>query len=163
MSVQSLKQSQKAKRSNLAAWRAARVHDLDLPSGLRAVVRDADMTDLLLSGRLPPVIIEMAKQAAEEGKGDLDLQKIGTELMEKNSQDFLQMLDTIAKAVLVDPQIGDIADDDHITLTELPMTDKIKIMEFINRGAEQLHPFRGQSNEFVEASQSGNDVSVASK
>lgn len=161
--LQSMKQSQQAKRTNLAEWRAARLHELDLPSGLHVTIRDADMTDLMLSGKLPPVIIEIAKQAADEGKQELDLQKIGEEMIEKNSQDFLQMLDTIARAVLIEPQIGEIADDTQITLSELPMTDKIAIMEFVNRGAKQLHPFRGQSDESMATTQSGDNVQVTSE
>lgn len=149
MALQQLEQSQNAKRSNLAEWRLSRTHPLDLPSGLSVLVRYADMTDLLLTGKLPPVIIDMAKQAAEEGKEEIDLQKIGLEMMEKNSQDFLQMLNTIATAVLVEPQIGEQSDDTHITLAELPMTDKIAIMEFANRGADQIRSFRESTEQPV--------------
>jgi len=151
MTLKQLKQSEKSKRTNLAEWRLSRTHTLDLPSGLSVLVRDADMTDLLLTGKLPPVIINMAKEAAEEGKQEIDLEKIGLEMMEKNSQDFLQMLNTIASAVLVEPQIGEQSDDAHITLAELPMTDKIAIMEFTNRGAEKIRSFRESSDQPVSA------------
>lgn len=143
--LQTLQQSAAAKRVNLAEWRASRIHDLTLPSGLSVRVRDVTMTDLMFTGRLPDSIVGMAQEAAEKGEGEFDL----ANLM-KNTQQFNAMLDTLIGLCLVEPQIGDVADAEHITLEELPADDKMAIFAFVNRGAEQLRPFRDGENPSVE-------------
>lgn len=70
--LQRLEQSQRAKRRSLAEWRASRLHELDLPSGLSVTVRDVTMTDLLLTGKLPPSFVDLAGNAAS-GEQALDL------------------------------------------------------------------------------------------
>jgi hypothetical protein len=147
--LKSLKQSQNATRMNLAEWRASHVHEMDLPSGLHVRVRDMDMTDLLLTGRLPGSVLSIAEEAAAK-TDSVDLTKIGMDLMKQNGPDFKALLDTIARVALVEPQIGDVADDAHITIDELTIADKSAIMEFINREVQQLKSFRDGESEPVE-------------
>ena len=85
-----IKQAEKAKAMNLAAWRASRMHDIDLPSGLPATVRDVTMTDLLMTGKLPASFVDMAEDAAENGAGEMDLKKLA-----KNGPEFAAMLDAL--------------------------------------------------------------------
>lgn len=138
------------KKTNLSAWRASRRHEFDLPSGLHVVLRDVDMTDILLTGNLPASVIGLAQTAASESD-ELDLEKVGLEMMQKNGPDFVALLDGIVKAALLEPEIGETPDDMHITLAELPMGDKSAIMEFVNRGAEKMRPFREGRDEPVAA------------
>jgi hypothetical protein len=136
-SLESLEQAEEAKRVTLAEWRANRLHELDLPSGLHVKVRDVTMTDLMMTGRLPDGIIDMAKTVSENGAQDVDLN-----LIAKNSGDFNQMLGLLVEICLVEPAIGPTADDEHILLSEIPADDRMAIFRFINREAEQLSPFR---------------------
>lgn len=132
-----LEQSNTAKRVTLAEWRASRVHERTLPSGLTVQVRDVTMTDLMMTGRLPDSILKMMTDAASGGEQDFDL-----DLIAKNTTEFNQMLNALVEISLVEPKIGDVADDEHILLAELPTDDKLDIFSFLNRGAEQLQSFR---------------------
>jgi hypothetical protein len=135
--LKSLKTAETAKRMNLADWRASRLHDLTLPSGLPVTVRDVTMTDLLLTGKLPASFVDMAEEAAQNGGSGFDLKQLA-----KNGEDFRLMLDSLVNVALVSPRIGAQADDEHITLAELPNDDKMAIFNFVNREVNALQSFR---------------------
>jgi hypothetical protein len=130
------KQSAGQERKTLAEWRASRVHDDVLPSGLEVKLRDVTLTDLLFTGKLPPAFAEMAEKASK-GSGSVDLKELF-----KNAADFAQMLDALVGIALVEPRIGETADDEHITLAELPNDDKMHIFRWANREVSQLQSFR---------------------
>ena len=52
------------------------------------------------------------------------------------------MLDALVSLALVTPLIGDVADDAHITLAELPNDDKMAIFNFVNREVTASQSFR---------------------
>jgi hypothetical protein len=134
--LKNLKKSEQAKRVTLAEWRASRLHEMDLPSGLHVTVRDVTMTDLLLTGKLPPAFVDIAQDAATKGDS-LDLK----EFAEKGAE-FRVMLDALVEIALVQPLIGASADETHITLEELPNDDKMAIFNFVNREVTALQSFR---------------------
>lgn len=144
--VASLVQSNAAKRVNLAEWRASRIHERTLPSGLTVKIRDVSMTDLMFTGKLPDAIVSMAKESAESGNNEFDIESIS-----KNTEQFNSMLNTLVELCLMEPKIGSVADDDHILLAELPADDKMDIFSFVNRGAEELRPFREGEDQPVAA------------
>ena len=122
----------------LADWRASRVHEMTLPSGLDVKLRDVTMTDLLFTGKLPPAFADMAEKAAKENEGGaMDLKE-----MFKNAADFAVMLNALVSIALVEPKIGEFADDETITLGELPNDDKMFIFNWANREVSQLTSFR---------------------
>lgn len=124
-------------KKSLADWRKSRLHEETLPSGLTVTLRDVTMTDLMLTGKLPPAFLDMAEKTAKEGSGTIDMK----ELM-KNAADFTLMLDALVILALVEPKIGSTADDEHITLTEMPNDDKMHIFNWVNREVTQLTSFR---------------------
>jgi len=144
--LKSLEQSQKATRVNLAEWRASRIHERTLPSGLQVKVRDVTMTDLMLTGKLPESITTLMTDMAGNGAQEMDVA-----LITKNATEWNQMLNTLVELCLVEPQIGDVADDEHILLAEIPTDDKLDLFNFLNRGADQLRSFREGENEPVAA------------
>jgi len=144
--MSSLKQAEQAKRVNLAAWRASRLKDLELPSGLLVKLRDVTMTDLMLTGKLPDSIMSLITETAKAGELEFDL-----EMITKNTREWNEMLITLLELSMVEPQIGDVADDEHILLTEIPGDDKLFIFNYLNRGAEALQPFREGEEQPVEA------------
>jgi hypothetical protein len=137
MSMETIKQSAQDRRKTLAAWRQGRRHELTLPSGLPVVVRDATIMDLVISGNVPQTLMEMIVKSAEKD-GQVDLQAFA------GAREFGQLVDTLVRACLIDPAIGETADDDHITLDELSGADKMEIFNWANREVEQAKPFREQ-------------------
>lgn len=122
----------------LADWRASRVHEMTLPSGLAVKLRDVTMTDLLFTGKLPPAFADMAEKAVKENEGGaVDLKE-----MFKNAADFAVMLNALVSIALVEPKIGEFADDETITLGEMPNDDKMFIFNWANREVSQLTSFR---------------------
>ena len=135
--LKKVKQSQKAKQNNLADWRKSRLHEVTLPSGLVVTLRDVTMTDLMLTGKLPPAFVDMANKQAETGGASIDLK----ELMQ-NAAQFTEMLNALVELALVSPKIGSTADDEHITLAELPNDDKMHVFNWVNRDVTQITSFR---------------------
>lgn len=130
---------------NLADWRASRLHEMTLPSGLPVTVRDVTMTDLLLTGKLPASFVDLATEAAEKGSS-LDLKELASK-----GAEFKSMLDALVEIALVEPRIGSVSDDTYITLEELPNDDKMAIFNFVNREVTALQSFREGQNEPVAA------------
>lgn len=133
--LSSLKQSEQYKRVNLAEWRAKRMQELDLPSGLHVKVRDVSLTDLALTGRIPNTLMDVIVQA------NGDEAKTQAAVMD-NAAEFGKMLDVMTKACLVEPAIADVADAEHILLEEIPSEDKLFLFNHLNREAEQMRSFR---------------------
>ena len=133
--LSSMNQSIDAKRVNLAEWRARRLQELDLPSGLHVKVRDVSLTDLALTGRIPNTLMDVIVQAGG------DEAKTQAAVME-NAAEFGKMLDVMTKACLVEPAIADVADAEHILLEEIPSEDKLFLFNHLNREAEQMRSFR---------------------
>ena len=139
--LQVLEQSQTAKRANLAEWRSARTHELELPSGLTATVRDVDITDLALTGRIPNSLMDVFVSAAEQ-KSEADAEKMAGDAIAKNAADFGRMLDAVTRAAFVSPRIGDVADDETVTVDEIPMGDKLFLFNHLNREVARVRSFR---------------------
>lgn len=139
--LQVLEQSQTAKRANLAEWRSARTHELELPSGLTATVRDVDITDLALTGRIPNSLMDVFVSAAEQ-TSEADAEKMAGDAIAKNAADFGRMLDAVTRAAFVSPRIGDVADDETVTVDEIPMGDKLFLFNHLNREVARVRSFR---------------------
>ncbi len=151
------KQSQKARREELAKWRTSQIHELTLPSGLHVKVRDIDMTDLLIDGRMPDSVLAMAEKASQT-ENSVDLAKIGMDIFKNQGPEFKKMLDGIVTLAMADPKISEKGDEDTIALDELTLSDKTTIMNFVNREVEQLRPFRLEADKPVEAVPHGDNV-----
>lgn len=127
-----VKQAQAARRKNLAEWRSKKRAELDLPSGLTVVVRKANIVDLAISGGIPETLTN-------------DLMALANGPVEVDAQDLPKLapiFDAVARACLVEPAIGETADDDHITLEELDFEDKIAIFQWTMEATNALKPFR---------------------
>lgn len=131
------------------------MHDLVLPSGLKVKVRDVTMTDLMLTGKLPGVMLDMAQDAARNGSASVDLKEIA-----KNGADFAALMDSLIRLALVEPPVADIGDDDHLGLDEMNGDDKMFIFNWVNREVEQLRPFREGEAEPVAAIQPGDGIRI---
>lgn len=150
-----LQQAQQARREMLAQWRDSHLHELALPSGMPVWVKDLTMTDLMLTGKLPDVMFDLADDANQNGIGSVDLRKFS-----KNGPEFESLLDTLVKLCIVEPPIAALGDEDHVGLREINADDKMFIFNWVNREVEQLRPFREGEAEPVATLQHGNRVRI---
>ena len=131
-----------AKATRLAAWRQRQMQELTLPSGLKVKLRKITMTDMMLTGKLPNSIVHLADAASKNGARALDLEAVA-----KNAAEFTELLDLLVRQALVEPALGETADDEHVTLAEISSDDKMAIFEFLNGGAGESRPFREGEDE----------------
>ena len=150
-------QSQAAKRNNLAEWRASRLHEIDdLPSGLPVVVKDVSLQDLVMMDgvEIPNTLLDMMfdndSKQAKGAEDALDDSEVVLNMM-RNKSEFNQMLNEMVKACLVEPQIGETADEQHIRLDELSFADKMHIFNFLNREAAAVRPFPDEPDAETDA------------
>ena len=153
-----LKQAQQMRRATLAQFRANQIKELPLPSGTVVFVKDVTMTDLMLTGKLPDAMLDMAQDTANDGKSNVDLKKVS-----QNGLEFKVLLDTLTRLCVVEPPIADVGDDEHLGIDELTADDKMAMFNWVNREVEQLKPFREGEAEPVAALQSGNRVRTKTK
>jgi hypothetical protein len=153
-----LKQSQQSRREMLAQWRASRLHELPLPSGMTVWVKDVSMMDLMLMGNLPPSLLEFAEEANNQGKAEIDLKKVA-----QSGPEFKSLLDTVVLTCVVEPPIAQLADDDHLGLDEINGDDKMHIFNWLNREVSDLKPFREGEVEPVALVQPGNRLRAESQ
>lgn len=157
----SLQQSQAAKRKNLAEWRASRLHDLDdLPSGLPVTVKDISLQDMVMMDgvEIPNTLLDMMfDNDAKQAKGEEDALSDNEVILDmmRNKADFNKLLDEMTRTCLVSPQIGETADDEHITLDELPFADKMHIFNFLNREVAAVRPFPDEPDTETDAQPGG--------
>ena len=154
-------QSQAAKRKNLAEWRASRLHEIDdLPSGLPIVVKDVGLQDLVMMDgvEIPNTLLDMMfdnDQKQAKGADDaLDDSQVVLNMM-RNKADFNRLLNEMVRACLVEPKLGERADDQHITLEELSFADKMHIFNFMNREAQAVRPFPDEPGAAADAQSVG--------
>lgn len=136
--LDSLKQSQAAKRTNLADWWANQRVELDLPSGLHVVVRDVDLEDLIASGNIPNTLISVFPELQ-----GLSEEAAASKMLEEHPQSFAQFLDAIVKYCLIEPKVGEETNGtDTIALKDIRGKDKMFLFNWANREVKQMHPFR---------------------
>jgi len=146
--LQALQQAELDRRKTLAEWRKAKRHAWTLPSGLPVVTHDASIMDLAFSGQIPePLMALMMSQAEKQGAVDL--------AQFKEFAEFGKLIEELVRLCLVEPAIGAVADDEHITLAELTYTDRMAIFNWANREVAALETFRAEPGESVSAAQPG--------
>lgn len=146
-----MKQSQAAKRTNLAEWWANQFTELDLPSGLHVVVRDVDLEDLVATGNIPNGLISVFPEL--QGMSD---EAAATKMLEEHPQSFAELLNQVVKACLVEPEVGMVSDGvSTIALKDIRGKDKMFLFNWANRETKQVLPFREGEGEPVTDSQPG--------
>lgn len=144
MDLDTLNQSVQARRETLAQWRASRVHDLSLPSGLTVTVRDASVMDLIIDGKLPQTLLSMIVDETKD-QAQVDLS------MFSGSNDYGALINGMVRICVVDPPVADVADDTHLGIDELPGEDKLAIFNHANREVEQVKSFRAEPAAVISA------------
>ena len=136
----------------LAAWRKATApREIDLGDGLTVLVRRVRLQDLIVTGSVPVTLIDDAaaaqKRLTKKGRATAD-----------DTRQILPMIDAVVLAVVIDPPLALVADDDHLALESISPDQRMKIFEAVNSEAAALRPFRGQPDGDEAAARGGDDV-----
>ncbi len=150
---------------DLKQWRASRRATITLPSGLEVILQKVSLQDLVVSGTLPaPLLQEVYRVYQEGGFGDgaevnFDSPEMSN-ILEK-LPDAIKMFDAVSRAALAQPCVGEVPDDEHITLAELSLEDKEAIFNWASAEVPALTPFRAEPNGDGAAAPSGGELSPA--
>jgi hypothetical protein len=125
---------------NLSEWREKRKGEkFTLPSGLEVTLRKCDVLDLAAQGDVPTPLLSVVNRLMGET----------VELTTENAGEFAGAISLVARACLVDPPVADEPDDEHITIDELSIKDRLAIYNWASMGASMLEPFRPEDGEPV--------------
>jgi hypothetical protein len=138
--------------TKLSEWRSKSQRTWELPtSGLTVVTRKVDLLTLAGSGGIPQTLNALTERAANQGINIDDL------------TEFAPLLDATVKACLIEPLIGDVADDLHILLIEIPLADRMAIFTWANGEAEALSSFRQEQGGDVESAPASDGIPLPSE
>lgn len=129
---------------DLSEWRAKRDagEPYELPSGLVMRLRRVGLLDLAALGEIPAPLVGMVETLLQREEVELSLGDFAK---------YGEVAGMVVKAAAVDPPVADEADETHVGLGELAMTDRIAVFNWANGAARLLRPFRPEAGEPVGA------------
>ncbi len=141
-------------------WVETQKEVLPLPSGNTAILKKADLIDLLAQGAIPDTLTGQVEQLLNSGQGKMDLPL-------DQFEEFAKLLDKVALACFVQPRlVADQADENLeeniLWVGNVKASDKIYIFEWANKESEQVTPFRPQSTGAMAALQLSHNVQTTS-
>jgi len=130
---------------DLATWRAQRAAGIEkvLPSGLTVRLKVVKLQDLILAGAIPQTLDALVKRATTTGFGVNDI------------QEFAPLINSVFTACLVDPKIGERADETHAALSEFDYDDRLFVFAWANGAAEAVRPFPAEATRRLESASTG--------
>lgn len=138
------------KRAALAAWRAGRTEEVALPSGLTVTARRITLEDVIMSGDVPKPLLGMIEQMRTEAAGD--------DLTVERLVEFMPVVDRTVRMAIIDPPMADVADDEHMSIEELPAGDRLALFSWLVKPAAAIAPFRPEPGGVVAVAPGGADV-----
>jgi len=143
------------KRLALAAWRAGRTEEVALPSGLTVTARRITLEDVIMSGDIPKPLLGMIDTLRSEGSIDVsNIERI---------MEFMPLINHTVRMAIVEPPMADMADDEHMSIEELPAGDRLALFSWLVQPAAKIAPFRPEPGGTVAAAPSGADVQQPAK
>lgn len=139
--LSNVKQSEQARMQQLRKWREKKLHETTLPSGLDVVLRDVDLSDVVLDGSISNTLIDLITSQEFQQLSDEEAAK---KIMSSDSQSFAVFLQKIVERGMVEPAIGEKADDTHILYSELTLEDKLHVFNVLSRDAQAVRSFRDE-------------------
>ena len=123
----------------LAAWRAQQRegYTFTTPSGLHVTLKRVSLLDLVEQGEIPTPLAGMVEKTLDTATHTLTV---------KEFPQYARVVNMVVKAVVTDPPVADDVDDEHLSVEELPIKDRLAIYNWAN-SAERLRPFRSESGE----------------
>lgn len=137
---------------DLKTWRATREVSQTLPSGLTVRARKAELLDLVTQGAIPTPLLGMVDEMTGQGGQTVPV----TELSK-----YVELIDVVVQAIIVDPPLAAVADEEHLSIKEVPFTDRLFLFNQASGGAASLVPFSAQPATGADAAPAGEHVSPA--
>lgn len=124
---------------DLATWRAKKQagERFTLPSGLVVALRKASLLDLAEQGRIP---------APLTGAVDALLSERRT-LTVQTAREFLEVVNVVVMATVIDPPISAEAGEGLLGVGELSVADRLAIYDWATEETAALRPFRPEAGE----------------
>ena len=136
--------------TKLAAWRAGRTEEVALPSGLTVTARRITLEDVIMSGDIPKPLLGMIDTLRSEGSIDVsNIERI---------TEFMPLINHTVRMAIIDPPMADVADDEHMSIEELPAADRLALFSWLVQPAAKIAPFRAEPAGAVAAASGGADV-----
>ncbi len=147
-----MKQSQADVRKMLAEWRSNNFKEVELPlSGFILKVRDVGLLDLVVQGKVPNTMMDLVQELAAEKINEV-------QMMREHAAEFGDLLDLVFMSAVTFPPVAQEPDDDHISPRDFVYGDKMALLNWVNREAIIVRPFRREDSEPVEAASDRKDV-----
>lgn len=123
---------------DLRAWREKQEQgeQLELGSGLVVRARRVGLLDLVEQGQIDAPLLGMVDELLNRDNFRVPLEEF---------KDYAPVFNRIAEAVLVDPPVAQEADDEHLAVTELPVSDRMQLFRWANEPGSRLKSFRPES------------------
>lgn len=132
----------------LAAWRAQRTEEVTLPSGLVVTAKRITLEDVIMTGDIPKPLLGMIDTLRAESE-NLTVDRL---------VEFMPVVDRTVALAIVDPPIADVADDDHLAVTEIPVKDRLALFSWLVQPAAAIAPFRAEPAGVVAVAPGGGDL-----
>ncbi|MCX6786847.1 MAG: hypothetical protein NTU85_03500 [Candidatus Kaiserbacteria bacterium] len=138
-------------QEELARWRAGRVREETLPSGLVVTVKRAELLDLVADGAIPLPLLGLVEQLGTA-------EAVTTGISLGDWPRYAPLVNAVARAVLVAPAVADAPDDTHLGITELPMVDRLAVFNLAVGDLQRVATFRDEPHPGVAAALPGEDL-----
>ena len=126
--------------TNLAAWRAGRISERTLPSGLDVKVKKVTLLDLAAQGSIPTPLLGAVQTLIDQASntGSLEVTLAGFE-------QHASVINLVFKASMVEPAVADEPSETHIGVNEAPITDRLDVFNWAQEETAQLATFPQQA------------------
>ena len=136
-----------------ADWRKPREEGyvIRLPSGNMARLRPVALDVLIISGKLPDLLTQLA---AKSLWAETDTATIGDQV--ELAKGYAELINIIVPAAMMEPRIVEKPQaDDEISLDDLQFSDKVAIFQLASGGTTLLQNFRDEQTPNVEPVRDG--------
>lgn len=167
---QNQRQAAVTRASDVSAFKARVMQDLELPSGNICQVRRMGMTMLLRKGVIPNSLLPMLQQAQGKDKDSISRTEL-VEILEDPTKidDMMGMYDKIVCLVVNQPKVYPLPEDEverdpeRLYVDEIDDEDKQHIATWAMSGTKAMEPFRDEQDGDVAGRQDSNPVEPKTK
>jgi hypothetical protein len=126
------------KTVSMAEWRKGRAYQMLISDGLAIRARRLTVIDLVNAGDLPADSIkgfDAFNERMNAGAATID-----------DVLEVLPLVNQVIKAIVVDPPIADLPDDEHLGIEEILVADRMALFNWANTGEARLEPVRQEAD-----------------
>ena len=137
---------------NLKEWRDQQRTVIELPSGLTVTLRKMSLPDLASRGKIPTPLVARVNEVIG-----------GKPFSVATVEDFVnygEVIDLVVRACVESPPLANDGqgDDEHLSLDEMALDDRVMIFNTMHKPSEALGPFRGKPAGDVDTALAGEGV-----